>query len=427
MICHEGDCQQGLQCPCSESHDNTIPRITLGYDNPNSTASRRKNHFICVQCFSPYVQSICGDPGKFKNNQFSIGCPFPQCTSIPWTTQEVISCLMSGTDVEKNQEVITLLIAALTTAANHTHANLEQKEDQSIGVTESRVIKAIADALCLRCPSQTCKAVLDPNPDGCCAVRCTQCSTYFCWLCFQESATSKGCHDHVRQCKENPVRGDLFLSHAQKVKAQKKHRLKVIVSELDYAFGAEWREEGNDAHTILSAPSNTAVKQLQLLFDGTDITPFDIIPSSANTGQRSASVEQNNATHMPAQGDIEQAQDPILITYFFTVLTFATYCMYGISYIYARIYRLLVTIWPYPNSITQQPQQGEGNEMNTLYNSVVDFLFHTEEAFRLFELLVKSLIGYYTVKYSYELYCFLHEPKSTCSDVVLFMYNMLLS
>ena len=57
--------------------------------------------------------------------------------------------------------------------------------DNAQGALPQRTARLVIEALTLKCPN--CQAALDPNPDGCCAMRCAApgCGVYFCWLCFR--------------------------------------------------------------------------------------------------------------------------------------------------------------------------------------------------------------------------------------------------
>ena len=73
----------------------------------------------------------------------------------------------------------------------------------------------LAELLSIRCPR--CDVVVDPTPDGCRAMRCGHCGSYFCWVCFQLEVTNTRLHHHVQL-----AHGDLYL-HQRGVDAA--HRL----------------------------------------------------------------------------------------------------------------------------------------------------------------------------------------------------------
>lgn len=57
-------------------------------------------------------------------------------------------------------------------------------------VNSKRLEGLLVDAFTLKFPNQRCQLALDPNPDGCCAMKCSQCGENFCWFCFQASGTN---------------------------------------------------------------------------------------------------------------------------------------------------------------------------------------------------------------------------------------------
>jgi hypothetical protein len=68
-----------------------------------------------------------------------------------------------------------------------------------------------------RCPNINCHQVIDPLPDGCCAMTHSACQTYFCWVCFEISPSNASCHKHVR----DKHGGSVFVPEA---KVRQAHR-----------------------------------------------------------------------------------------------------------------------------------------------------------------------------------------------------------
>ncbi len=116
VICQDTDCLTGLEChgddPTGGNDDDNRPIVT------KANAGKCETHFVCIDCFSPYVRSICTDPGKFKDCHFSIRCPYPKCPSVAWTTQEVTACLLSSSNTTQSKEVIDIFVNSLTKAAD---------------------------------------------------------------------------------------------------------------------------------------------------------------------------------------------------------------------------------------------------------------------------------------------------------------------
>jgi len=58
-------------------------------NNNNSSSKNKSSHFICQQCFSPYVSSICDESCKLLDFGGQIKCPVPNCESSPWTSHDI--------------------------------------------------------------------------------------------------------------------------------------------------------------------------------------------------------------------------------------------------------------------------------------------------------------------------------------------------
>lgn len=102
-------------------------------------------------------------------------------------------------------------------------------------------IRAIIDSLTLGCPS--CQTAIDPNPDGCVAMRCASCSQYFCLLCFSEQPDSITCHSHARVCPNNPSK-NMFASPSIREAAHRELQVEAVRKVLRETFGSNWREVG---------------------------------------------------------------------------------------------------------------------------------------------------------------------------------------
>lgn len=101
---------------------------------------------------------------------------------------------------------------------------------------KSSVMPKLLDVLNLRCPNKQCGVVMDPSPDGCCAVRCANCATYTCFLCFQICRDGSACHQHVRDCVYSPTPDELFLSEAARIPAHKRIRVMALRAALAREF-----------------------------------------------------------------------------------------------------------------------------------------------------------------------------------------------
>jgi hypothetical protein len=252
VICQDTDCMRGLAC------------------------YSKAKHFVCLDCFPQYVKSICENGGKFRDLHYTIRCPVPDCADCePWTTQDVTAGLLAS---DNSKEILDIFIATLATAADKSDQTNNPLFTDTSGDIKADIQRLIAEALCLKCPSRYCQKVLDPDPDGCCAMRCVHCGVHFCWLCFAMQDTSQTSHAHVRRCEHNPSKGNVFLHTGTKVSAHRLLRLEYINIELNRRFTVEWRK--NEAVT-------QAIRTCDTILKGTDVSTSDIIkPFTRNIRQR---------------------------------------------------------------------------------------------------------------------------------------------
>lgn len=108
-------------------------------------------------------------------------------------------------------------------------------------------VKAVIGSMTLGCPS--CKVALDPDPDGCCAMRCVSCSKYFCFLCFIILPGNVECHNHVRQCPKNSS-NNVFPPLEIRLSAQKSLQINAIRNILRSLYGPKWRNISNSKQII---------------------------------------------------------------------------------------------------------------------------------------------------------------------------------
>jgi hypothetical protein len=161
-----------------------------------------KRHFVCADCFSPFVESLCDDVGKLKDAAFEVACPVPECTSLHWNSYHVREMLKGETLEKYIDTLIRLCKQHGNIPADAAGGDLQNKK----AATRQRIL----DCLSIGCPR--CEGVLDPNPDGCCAMKCPGCGTHFCFLCLSTSDNSASCHTHVRVCPKSPEPGNLFVT-----------------------------------------------------------------------------------------------------------------------------------------------------------------------------------------------------------------------
>ena len=171
--------------------------------------------------------------------------------------------------------------------------------------------KAIIESLTLGCPS--CKIALDPNPDGCCAIRCMSCSKYFCLLCFTILPNNSQCHEHVRQCSKNPSK-NVFAPEYIRQKAHKTLQINAIRHILSTKYGPKWRK--------ISYCKDILKKCSKILKDS-KITEEEILLSTEETEN-----EPRIQNHQPIETNLQTKQlylsffGGIIVTILFNSLYF---------------------------------------------------------------------------------------------------------
>jgi hypothetical protein len=243
------------------------------------TYCQSKEHFICDNCFLLYVESVFNDAGKLIDTGCRVHCPDPNCTSPPLTTTELRK-LLPPEIFEKYFESLITLVCMLDS---------QDKGVEFDGNDLDTASKVVIDAMSILCPS--CHIALDPNPDGCCAIRCGTCSKYLCLLCLKIEPNSVDCHIHVRLCPQNPSKNVFAPPHVRKT-AHKRLQIRSIQQKLRSKYGPNWR----------SLPScKTILQRCQVVLSASDITAAEIIRADADEGSGGGSTSHPPAPNQPAQ------------------------------------------------------------------------------------------------------------------------------
>jgi hypothetical protein len=249
--------------PSSSSSGSSSALSVLGCNSDSS----EDGHVLCGECVCGYVDSLCGDFGKLQAHKFEVVCPVPQCAATHFTFAQLrpflsprvldkyVSTLVRICNMRQQAE------SSARTHSRHHHQNHVSPESSPALINTSKSTsspgssssgaggdqhaheqthmehtrKLILDCLCLKCPNTSCRSVLDPTPDGCCAMKCLHCGTFFCWLCFSVHKTSPACHEHVRNdCVHNagPSAGSVFVNNVCVRTAHKRLRIATIHSLL---------------------------------------------------------------------------------------------------------------------------------------------------------------------------------------------------
>ena len=229
------------------------------------------DHFLCHNCFPPYVTSLIEDAGRMADNDFEIICCCPGCTAAPWSSHEV-RLMLSGELLERYIDALIRHIHILDNdkdvqTAIATRAVVVPKiSDVAISNDDaSKLMKSVIDCLSLSCPF--CHTAIDPNPDGCSAMRCGLCSKYFCLLCLKLEVNNSRCHAHVRVCPNNPSK-NVYASKNIRERAHKLLQIQAVRSVLCARLGNKWRQH---KHTPV------VLSSIKKVLKSCNITDIDIL------------------------------------------------------------------------------------------------------------------------------------------------------
>lgn len=225
------------------------------------TAINTHRHFVCNHCFPRYVRSVLENVAKLSDDGFQIRCPVPACPSGPWSSSSVRYSV--------SRKLFNAYVDLLVFRLQILQTNKSKKEIANR--IKQRRTQSIIDALTVSCPE--CNLALDPNPDGCAAVKC-RCGSNLCFLCLKVCQSSASCHKHVLDCPSNPKR-DVFTTRIVRMEAQKALKVQAVQHQLILSYGMHWRRERSamrllkqtkdilkasylDAETIAAYPIETA-------------------------------------------------------------------------------------------------------------------------------------------------------------------------
>ena len=161
----------------------------------------------------------------------------PDCNA-PYENKEIASNLSTEVFDEYQRAIVD---AKITEKADEMNARFNERLQtavtevlQNYGNAESRLLldakkfakEARDTILNLRCPH--CKAVY-VDFSGCMAIQCERCKGNFCAYCHQKTTTSRGAHEHVRQCLMNETDdGSYYATPEQIHDAQRRYRTREI-------------------------------------------------------------------------------------------------------------------------------------------------------------------------------------------------------
>lgn len=213
------------------------------------------NHLVCQECVTPLINSVVSDVGRLKDQCYDIRCPWiengTQCRSESFNA----SVLRDYCDSDTLDRYVKVITDICRQNDHMTSSKIEPCKS---------VMPKLLDALNLRCPNHQCRTVMDPSPDGCCAVRCAACATYTCFLCFQACPDSTACHQHVRDCAYSPKPNELFISEIDRIPALKRIRVLALREVLAKEFiPTGWQSVNTSSAAKIDAQAVQLGAQLQ--------------------------------------------------------------------------------------------------------------------------------------------------------------------
>ena len=109
--------------------------------------------------------------------------------------------------------------------------------DGCLNLAKRRMRQALEEAVTVKTPC--CQRVFG-HFDGCFALRCHACDTFFCaWCLVETSANDQEMHRHVAHCPQNPHPGAVFGDYVAWRKTHLSKKKKQSITDLhDSAFGA---------------------------------------------------------------------------------------------------------------------------------------------------------------------------------------------
>lgn len=205
-------------CPSAErQHHQDLPseaELTCvccsGVDREFATCSA--GHQLCNACFDNAVSSSVKVNSKsdFLKSGCKVYCSYCLPSRVPYDmqicgrflTQDIYGKymqLLSEYEFGKKEQELQERLRKST-------QELEiYKSSDPVAARRNALVREIADECILpRCPDENCLALTDTNFDGCCVLKCLNCSQHYCCWCFTIFATESEAHLHVPSCVFNP-------------------------------------------------------------------------------------------------------------------------------------------------------------------------------------------------------------------------------
>ncbi|CAL1140685.1 unnamed protein product [Cladocopium goreaui] len=189
-------------------------------------------HFFCAECMERMLNAQLQSIGSQKGNVLCAICRKEVeadsmrkiCGKETWKKfQDAIIDARVEARVQKMQKAFDERLQKKVDELMESYGN----EEHSIKLQADKYAQeARNSALNLHCPH--CKQVYSEF-DGCMALECAHCKGHFCGYCHKALASSRGAHDHVRECDANlTTNGSYYATPEQIREGQRRFRVKQL-------------------------------------------------------------------------------------------------------------------------------------------------------------------------------------------------------
>lgn len=125
-------------------------------------------HTLCDDCFIKHVHAL--PDARLRETLFRIPCPADGWHGGVFSIEDVARAYVRSGDARS--------------LAHYLERSLPKARTNGLSFDRETRIEALTNALyaaiSLRCPN--CETIVDPAPDGCRAIECASCGSYFCWV-----------------------------------------------------------------------------------------------------------------------------------------------------------------------------------------------------------------------------------------------------
>jgi len=206
----EYNLDQGIQCAeghfyCSGSSDSCFSMAIKAQINQIRTS---EVGLVCPVCNTPYSQK-------------DIAAHLPE--SVWERVQDAIVAKM----VEKEKEALDDRFNQILNSKIQELLSQYDNADDIVKLrAQQEALKVKNTIMNLSCPH--C-GIAYSEFTGCMALQCATCKGNFCGYCHSKTTTSRGAHDHVRECLMNETNNGSYYATSEEIeKAQKRYRTREI-------------------------------------------------------------------------------------------------------------------------------------------------------------------------------------------------------